>query len=279
MDSTNADEFVLDANTALDIARCPKAGRNLVLGPRAQKECLKADLFVSAEKRGDQGTALRTASLGSVYGLDSFMDQNMGYVTVADASVGTGVTDNAEAAGSTVVETTVVASAADIKAGCYVVFEGDGKPYRISSIANDPIDITLTEGLRDAVAAGADVTVYKSGLVDLVAGYAAGWAKEITVDDHEANKGPQAGQWVMVSGSRSVLVRTRTRTPSSRSPRRARPRATSLSTVRLTPRSRTATTCSTVPLVGSTLRSIGTHSLWSAVLWRLSPATWVPAAS
>lgn len=195
MDSTNADEFVLDANAALDIARCPKAGRNLVLGPRAQKECLKADLFVSAEKRGDAGTALRTASLGTVYGLDSFMDQNMGYVATGDAQITTGTTDNAEAAGSTVVETSI-AAAADITAGCYVVFEGEGKPYRISSIANDPIDLTLTEGLRDAVAASADVTVYRKGEVDLVAGYAAGWAKEITVDGHDANKGPQVGQWV-----------------------------------------------------------------------------------
>ena len=49
MDKTNADDVVLDANTQLDINRAPKAGRNLVLGPRAQKATLGADLFVSTE--------------------------------------------------------------------------------------------------------------------------------------------------------------------------------------------------------------------------------------
>jgi len=195
MDSTNSDDFVLDANTALDVNRAPKQGRNLVLGPRAQKEALKADLFVSTEKRGDAGTALRTASLGTVYGMDSWMDQNMSYVATGDAQLTTGATDNLEAAGATVVETTI-AAAADITAGCYVVFEGEGKPYRIDSIANDPIDLTLTEGLRDPVAAAAVVTVYRKGEVDLIAGYAAGWAKEVVVDGHDANKGPQLGQWV-----------------------------------------------------------------------------------
>jgi len=195
MSSSNADEFVLDANAALDIARCPKAGRNLVLGPRAQKECLKADLFVSAEKRGDEGTALRMASLGTVYGLDSFMDQNMGYVALTNAQYTSGVTDNAEAIGATLIETTVVDSA-DITAGCYIWFEGEGQPHRVDSKANDPVDFTLTEGLRYAVGAGADAIVFRQGEVNLVAGYAAGWSKLIVVDGHTANYGPQVGQWV-----------------------------------------------------------------------------------
>ncbi len=193
IDATNAADFVLDANTALDIARAPKAGRNLVLNPRAQKATLKADLFVSTEKRGDAGTALRTASLGSVYGLDSFMDQNIGFVAVGDAQTTLGVTDNAEPAGSTVIETTV-ADVADITAGCYIVFGGEGKPYRVASKASDPVDFTLTEGLRDPVAAGAAVTVYREG--DVNGTKAAGFSKEISLDGHDANKGPQLGQWV-----------------------------------------------------------------------------------
>jgi hypothetical protein len=195
MDKTNAADFVLAANTRLDINRCPKMGRNMVLGPRAQQATLGADLFVSTEKRGDGGTALRSASLGSVYGLDAFMDQNVSYVDVASAQISTGVTDAAEAAGSTVIETTTT-DAADITAGCYVVFEGEGKPYRVASKANDPVDFTLTEGLRDPVASGAAVTVYRKGEVNLLAGYAADWVKEIDVDGHDANKGPQIGQWV-----------------------------------------------------------------------------------
>lgn len=195
MDKTNAPDFVLDTNTSLDIARCPKAGRNLVLGPRAQKATLGADLFVSTDKRGDAGTALLSASLGSVYGMDSFMDQNASYVAVGSAQVTTGVTDNAEAAGDTVIETTA-ADSADIIAGCYVVFGGEGKPYRVASKANDPVDLTLTEGLRDPVAAAASVTIYRSGEVDAAGAQSAGYAKYVVVEGHDANKGPQTGQWV-----------------------------------------------------------------------------------
>jgi hypothetical protein len=197
MDSTNAADMVLDANTALDIARCPKAGRNLVLGPRAQKETLKADLFVSTEKRGDAGTALRTASLGSVYGMDTFMDQNVSYVAESGVDVSSGITDAAYAAGDTVVNTTV--TFADVAAlGEYVVFGGEGKPYRIASVVDTggDADITLTEPLRDAVANGASATVYLGGEVKAAGGQLAGYAKEIDVDTHTANKGPQLGQQV-----------------------------------------------------------------------------------
>lgn len=193
MTSSTAPTFVLDTHTRLDINRCPKQGRNLVLGPRAQSSALGANLFVSTEQRGDAGTALREASLGRVYGFDTYMDQNMPYSDVTSAQVDTGATDNAEAAGSTVVETTVT-DAADITAGCYVTFEGEGTPYRISSKANDPVDLTLTEGLRDAVAASAVVTVYPQGEVDTTA--AAGYAKEITIDGFTATQELQLGQGI-----------------------------------------------------------------------------------
>jgi hypothetical protein len=196
MTSTTADDYILDAMAALDVARCPKPGRKLVLGPRAQKAALGAGLFVSAEQRGDGGTALENAVLGRVYGFDTYMDQNMSYVALGSADYGSGATDNIEAAGSTVVETTVAASAGDIVAGCYVWIAGDGKPYRVSSLANDPLDITLTSGLQVGCAAAAAVRVFKKGEVDLTAGYAAGWPKPIVCDGHNANKGPQVGQWV-----------------------------------------------------------------------------------
>jgi hypothetical protein len=195
MSAANADDFVIDANTQLDINRCPKAGRNMILNPRAQKQCLKADLFVSAEKRGDEGTALRTASLGTVYGMDAYMDQNVPYVALSSADYDAGDTDNAEAAGSVLIETDV-ADATEIEAGCFFTVEGSGEPLIISSIANDPIDITPTAGLKTAVGASSTVNVYTKGEVDLTAGYAAGWAKEIVVDGHTANKGPQVGQMV-----------------------------------------------------------------------------------
>ncbi len=196
MDATNADDFVLDANTRLDINRAPKAGRNLVLGPRAQKAALGADLFVSAEKRGDAGTALRTASLGSVYGMDSYMDQNVPYSASTSAEVEEGVTDGAEVAGATVVEVTNAIANVTNAGGEYVVFGGEGKPYRIDSASADTLasDLTLTEGLRDAVASGASCTIYMAADVDGT--YAANWSKEITIDGITSGKELQLGQGV-----------------------------------------------------------------------------------
>lgn len=195
MDKTNAAEFILAADTLMKQNRAPIAGRNLVLGPVAEGAALGAEIVTRADQRGDGGEALENARVGRVYGFDTFMDQNVNYVDSLVADTGTGVTDNAEAAGSTTVETTV-ADAPGVKAGAYVVVEGEGRPHRIASSSGDPEDIVLTEGLVNAVSSGAGVTVYFPGAVNLVAGYAAGWSKEIVVNGHTANKGPQVGQQV-----------------------------------------------------------------------------------
>ena len=201
MSKTNASDFVLEADEILNTNRAPKAGRSLVLSPKANSFCLANELFVSAEKRGDEGSALRAASLGTVYGFDSYMDQNVVHVRIAGADISTGVTDNAEPAGSTVIETTV--TAADVAAGDYVVFEGEGYPHRVASVANSPADITLVEGLTVAVGAGADVTVYKAANVEdtgsdvaPAAVYPAGWHKRILVEGYTSTKEPQVGQWL-----------------------------------------------------------------------------------
>ncbi len=202
MDKTNAPDFVLDAVTEMNVNRAPMAGRSIVMGPRAQKACLGAELFVSAEKRGDSGTALRSASLGTVYGIDSYMDQNMPYVDIAGCEVSTGVVDTggAEAAGYTgAIDTTV--TDADVVDGAYVVFEGDGEAYRVStSTDSSGAQITVVGGLQHAIAAGADVTVYLPCDVDASAQpgttYAAGYAKEIILDGHASGKNIAKGRLV-----------------------------------------------------------------------------------
>ncbi len=58
-------------------AAAPSTNRYAVIGTEAEADLLGTDLFVSAEKVGDQGTALREASLGRKFGLDIFTDQNI----------------------------------------------------------------------------------------------------------------------------------------------------------------------------------------------------------
>lgn len=67
---------VVDARAFLTKGAAPLTNRNLVVGSDMEADLLKTDLFVSAEKVGDNGTALREASLGRKLGLDFYVDQN-----------------------------------------------------------------------------------------------------------------------------------------------------------------------------------------------------------
>ena len=48
-----------------------------------ETKLLKTDLFIHADKVGDEGTALREASLGRKYGMDFYVDQNADAVGVS----------------------------------------------------------------------------------------------------------------------------------------------------------------------------------------------------
>lgn len=55
----------------------PLADRRFVCGATAEADLLGNELFVSAEKVGDAGTALREASMGRKFGFDCYVDQNI----------------------------------------------------------------------------------------------------------------------------------------------------------------------------------------------------------
>ena len=73
---------VVDARAYLTKAAAPLADRRFVYGSDLETKLLKTDLFISAEKVGDEGTALREASLGRKYGMDFYVDQNADTVGV-----------------------------------------------------------------------------------------------------------------------------------------------------------------------------------------------------
>jgi hypothetical protein len=166
------------------------------MSSRFNRAALGAEIVVEADKRGDAGTALREASVGRIYGFDSFMDQNVAHVNYADCEVEAGVTDGAETAGSTVIEATNLIANVTNAGGEFITVEGSEKIHVISSASADTLasDITLTEGVTHDIASGADVVVYMA--CDVNGTYAAGYSKEVTVDGFAANKGPQVGQLV-----------------------------------------------------------------------------------
>lgn len=76
----NGDIAVADivaARKMLVDAKAPAADRRFVYGSQAEADLLKTELFVNASAVGDNGTALKEASLGRKFGLDFYCDQNV----------------------------------------------------------------------------------------------------------------------------------------------------------------------------------------------------------
>jgi hypothetical protein len=74
--SGDAHADMVDARAFLTKAAAPLTERRFVASSDMEADLLKTDLFVSAEKVGDEGTALREASLGRKFGMDIYVDQN-----------------------------------------------------------------------------------------------------------------------------------------------------------------------------------------------------------
>ena len=79
-----AQNDVIDARAFLTKSGAPLTERRYVYNTNTETKLLKTDLFTSAEKVGDAGTALREASLGRKYGLDFYVDQNADAVSGLD---------------------------------------------------------------------------------------------------------------------------------------------------------------------------------------------------
>lgn len=67
---------VVAARKFLTAAAAPLTERRFVYNSETEADLLNTDLFISAEKVGDEGTALREASLGRKFGMDFYVDQN-----------------------------------------------------------------------------------------------------------------------------------------------------------------------------------------------------------
>ena len=197
--SSTAKGYILDVRKRMNINKVPSAGRNLLLTPNLETETLKLDLFLSADTVGDEGTALREASLGRKLGFDIFMVQNASSITgQLDATPSTSLVDLAAgyAKGDTVIHIDV--AGASVKAGQWVKFVGDPTPHQITAVANlssEDLDITIDPPLNDAILNDTLLSIGEIGAVDLSGGYAAGYDKEIVVKTFTGT-GVEVGQLV-----------------------------------------------------------------------------------
>lgn len=210
-------DAILDMREAQNVLKVPMEGRNLILTPASETEALKLDLFISADKVGDEGTAMRDASLGKKLGYNTFMCQNTpglasGTQTATGGGSSAGDVDGAHEAGETTITVTTDATSV-MEPGMYVTFEGCNGVYRLTAVA--ATQLTLDRGLENPLADDDQVSYYTQGDVDLaghsgVTSYPAGYSKEINI----AASGviPQLGQLVgfdtagtLVSGEYCII--------------------------------------------------------------------------
>ena len=76
------DDLVLSVNQYLSENKAPKSGRKMVVHPKGEKELLAIDKFVRYDALGT-GEAISNGKLGTIYGAEVFMSQNLVYLDTA----------------------------------------------------------------------------------------------------------------------------------------------------------------------------------------------------
>lgn len=201
-------QTVIAAREKMNVNQVPQMGRNLILTPSTEADLLAVDAFISAEKIGDDGTALREASLGRKFGLDCWMDQNTPGLATAQVA-DTGAVNNATGYPAGTTTMTVDSFTGALQNGAWFVVAGDNTPQRLVSSAGGPPPTSLTffPGLVNQVADNAVITVYQHALINNGPGYALDYAKNLAIDTIGA-PGPAKGQLVTLQTPPAAVTTT-----------------------------------------------------------------------
>lgn len=186
-------QAVIATREKMNVNKVPQMGRNVIWTPASEADLLAVDLFMGANQVGDDGTALREASLGKKFGLMNWMSQNTSGVDGAEVAASGAV--NLPAGfpkGNTVI--TVDGFSAAIISGAYVTFAGDDTPQRVVSTVGGatPTQITVFPGLNQAIVDNAVVTYYQEAAINNGSGYPLAHAKDMVIDGLAS--APKVGQ-------------------------------------------------------------------------------------
>ena len=207
----NLKNLMLDTRNEMNTNLCPVNGRNMILSSNAETLALKLNLFITADKVGDEGTALREASLGRKLNFDCYMCQNVPSVTddaVVDAD------DVAVVVAGATAFTSDDADAA-YSIGQYIYFvDGttdtvfDKTPHRVIKITGEvvtldrPIRVDLVANSDSYKVPMCDVALTEHGVAGGPAAYPEGYDKAIWVDGSGT---PRVGQLVSFNNGATVL--------------------------------------------------------------------------
>ena len=181
--SGNAANFLLAARQQLNVNKIPTDfNRHCILNPYSETVMLQNSNFVDAHFVGDQGTALREASLGRKFGLNILMAQNQPHVPTGGTVV-TGAINLTAGYPAGTSTFTVTGLSAAITAGTWMTIAGDMTPLQVVSTVggSTPTSITVLNPTSNAVVNAAVVTLYTPGAVNFSGGYAAGYTDYITI--------------------------------------------------------------------------------------------------
>lgn len=184
--TSNAVSYISNTGLVMNENKAHMAGRNIIWTAQAEALIVQNSVFHEADKRGDT-MGLREASLGRKLGFDHWMGQNMSQLIASNATVD-GAIDNGAgyAKGATTIHVDGFTASSTIRpAGFW--FSVNGRVYQstlaLATDASGDDDVIPTYPLLEAVSDNDVVSVYEAANIDLAAGYAAGYAKEILIDD------------------------------------------------------------------------------------------------
>ena len=190
----NAVSTLVRSRQRMNDMKLNQQGRYLLIDTQTEATLLETNQFVEADKVGDDGTAMREASLGRKYGQSIFMDQNVPYVNPDTADRQIGLVDEANGYFPGDDTITINDFTQAIVNGSYVVFEDSGYPYRVVSTVGGatPTQIVIEPALKDRIADDNHVAVSNPVYVDNASGYPQGYEKEFHIDGFAQT--PQVGQ-------------------------------------------------------------------------------------
>jgi hypothetical protein len=196
----NAKQYILQTRNVMNVNKAWMNDRNLVLGSMAESTMLDVEQFTDAYRVGDDGTALRNASLGRKLGFDILMAQNMPYIAPQTTGVVTGAINHTAGYSPGATSFVVDGLSAAITAGSWLTIGGDQTPLAVVSTTGGatPTGIVTAQGIQNAILDNAVISIYPVGATTAAYSYDSttqlGYAKEIAVTGFSV--APQIGQLV-----------------------------------------------------------------------------------
>lgn len=158
----NSISSLAQVRKTLNNQKVPLTNRVQVASPDYEAVLLGTTDFMTAEKRGDGGSALESALLGRVMGMDHFMDQNVDSATFTSGTFTTGAVNSSTSAPGdlTIPMDTSVGATDTLKAGDLLQIAGYGKVTVATNVtfASNAGTVTILEPLRSALTDNAVVT-------------------------------------------------------------------------------------------------------------------------